>query len=106
MRYDAIDNTVRLIEEYYDNSAKKTNNVLATNQQYFKSLESIRDIVVVGHSLSDVDYPYFKEIIKYNKNSIELKWQISWYSPDDIRRIQRFISVMKIPSTNVSIFRT
>jgi len=106
MRYDAINNTVGIIEDYYDNSAKKTNDVLARNQQYFKSLGNIRDIVVVGHSLSDVDYPYFKEIIKFNRNSTELKWQISWYSADDIRRITRFLSMMKIPNTNAAIFRT
>lgn len=106
MRYDAIDNTVRIIEGYYDDSAKKTNDVLTTNQKYFKSLENVTDICIIGHSLSAVDYPYFKEIIKYNKNSDEIKWQISWYSPDDIGRIQRFLSVMKIPNTNVTIFRT
>ncbi|NLK52992.1 MAG: hypothetical protein GX295_11225 [Syntrophomonadaceae bacterium] len=106
MRYDAINNTVRMIEEYYENSAKKTNDVLVTNQQYFKSLEGIKDIVVIGHSLSVVDYPYFKEIIKYHRNSNGIKWQISWHSPDDIRRITTFLSVMKIPNKNVAIFRT
>ncbi|NLB91748.1 MAG: hypothetical protein GX786_11095 [Clostridiales bacterium] len=106
MRYNAINNAVRMIEEYYDDSAKKTNDVLATNQQYFELLESIRNVVVVGHSLSAVDYPYFKEIIKHNENGTELKWQISWYSPEDIRRIQRFLSVMEIPSANVAIFKT
>ncbi|AGL03681.1 hypothetical protein Desgi_4443 [Desulfoscipio gibsoniae DSM 7213] len=83
MRYDVINNTVGIIEDYYDNSAKKTSDVLAKNQQYFKSLENIRSIVVIGHSLSDVDYPYFKEIIKFNRNSTEVKWHISWHSVDD-----------------------
>jgi hypothetical protein len=106
MRYDAINNTVRMIEDYYDNSAKKTNDVLAKNLQYFKSLENIRDIVVIGHSLSDVDYPYFKEVIKFNRNSIGLKWHIGWHSADDLRRITRFLSVMNISNSNVEIFRT
>lgn len=106
MRYDAINNTVRMIEEYYDNSAKKTKDVLVRNQQYFKSLREIKDIVVIGHSLSAVDYPYFKEIIKYHRDSNEIKWQISWHSPDDIRRIKTFLSVMEIPNKNVVIFRT
>lgn len=106
MRYDAINNTVGLIEDYYENSAKKTSEVLAKNQLYFKSLEHIKEIIVIGHSLSNVDYPYFKEIIKYNRNSSELKWFISWYSTDDLRKITRFISAMNISSSNVEIFRT
>lgn len=106
MRYDAINNTVRMIEDYYDNSAKKTNDVLITNRQYFKSLGDVTDIVVVGHSLSDVDHPYFREIIKCNRNSDDIKWQISWHSPGDIRRILKFLSEMKIPSRNVAIFRS
>lgn len=106
MRYDAINNTVSLIENYYDESAKKTNEVLAKNQLYFKSLEDIKNIVVIGHSLSDVDYPYFKEIIKYNRNSTDMKWYISWYSVDDLKRIIRFVTEMHIPNMNVKIFRT
>lgn len=106
MRYDAINNTVRIIEDYYDESAKKTSEVLAKNQLYFKSLEDIKKIVVLGHSLSDVDYPYFREIIKHNRNSTEMKWYFSWYSVDDLRRITRFISVMNISNPNVELFRT
>ena len=106
MRYDAINNTVRLIEDYYEESAKKTKEVLAKNRLYFKSLEDIKEIVVLGHSLSAVDYPYFEEIIKYNRKNTDIKWYISWYSADDLKRIARFISEMHIPTTNVELFRT
>lgn len=106
MRYDAINNTVRIIEDYYDESAKKTSDVLAKNQLYFKSLADIKKIVVIGHSLSDVDYPYFKEINNNNRNSTEMKWCISWHSVDDLRRITKFVSVMDISNSNVGLFRT
>jgi len=105
MRYDAINNTVRLIEDYYEDSAKKTRDVLAGNQSYFKSLEGIKEIVVIGHSLAKADYPYFKEIIKDNSNSSELKWYISWYSTDGLQKIAGFVSEMNISSENVKLFR-
>ncbi|MBO1265081.1 bacteriophage abortive infection AbiH family protein [Proteiniclasticum sp. SCR006] len=105
MRYDAINNTVGLIEDYYENSAKKTSEVIIKNKSYFKSLEGIKNIVVIGHSLSKVDYPYFKEIIKYNTSSADLKWFISWYSSDGLRKITEFVSEMKIPNENVKLFR-
>ncbi|TCK93146.1 putative zinc ribbon protein [Natranaerovirga hydrolytica] len=105
MRYDAINNTVGLIEDYYENSSKKTSEVISRNQSYFKSLEGIENIVVIGHSLSKVDYPYFREIIKYNKSSSDLKWFISWYSMDGLKKIIEFVSEMKIPNENVKLFR-
>lgn len=106
MRYDAINNTVRLIEDYYEDSAKKTSEVLSRNQLYFKSLPDIKKIVVIGHSLSDVDYPYFEEIIKNNRNSAEMKWYISWHSAENLGKIKKFAEKMNIPSSMVEIFRT
>jgi hypothetical protein len=105
MRYDAINNTVGLIEDYYENSAKKTSEVISRNQSYFKSVEGIKNVVVIGHSLSKVDYPYFKELIKYNKDSSELQWFISWYSKDGLKKITEFVSEMNIPNENIKLFR-
>jgi hypothetical protein len=105
MRYDAINNTVGLIEDYYENSAKKTSDVIIKNQSYFKSLEGIENIVVIGQSLSKVDHPYFREIIKYNENSSELKWFISWYGSESLKKITEFVPEMKIPNKNVKLFR-
>lgn len=105
MRYDAINNTVSLIEDYFEESAKKTSEVISRNKVYFKSLENIKNIVVIGHSLSKVDYPYFAEIIQRNKRSSELEWFISWYSMDGLKNITEFVLEMKIPTENVRIFR-
>lgn len=105
-RYDAINNTASMIESYYDDSAKKTEDVLAKNNTYFKSLQDLEKIVVLGHSLSDVDFPYFKKIIKYNQNRTELNWVFSWYNIEDLKRIKRFVAIMNIPNSNVQLFRT
>lgn len=105
-RCDAIHNTVGMIENYYDDSAKKTNDILTENNSYFKSLQDLEKVVVIGHSLSDVDYPYFKKIIKYNHNGTELKWFFSWYNIEDLERIKIFVSAMNIPNSNVQILRT
>ncbi|SCL85458.1 hypothetical protein PP176A_0870 [Sporanaerobacter sp. PP17-6a] len=105
MRYDAIDNTVGIIEGYYDDSAKKTEEVLARNQEYFKSLGNIKDIVVIGHSLSEVDYHYFKKIINRNEDRSKMKWHISWHSIDGLKKIIEFSSVMDIDDTNIEVFK-
>lgn len=83
----------------------KNNQVLAENQSYLNSLDSIKEIIVIGQSLSNVDYPYFKEIIKNNSNGSKLKWFISWYDSDSLKSINKFVAEMQISTENVNIFR-
>lgn len=104
IRYYAIQEALGLIEDYYDNSAKKTEDVLKQNATYFKSLYDVEKIVVVGHSLSVVDYPYFKEIINSVFNKENLLWQISYYNNEDLNRISSFINKMNIKQEQVNLF--
>ena len=91
--------------EYYDTTTKKSDDVIKNNKDKFKNLTYIENVVVIGHSLSQVDYPYFKEIIKHNKNATNMEWYISWYSSGDLKRIDEFVSEMNVLSSNVEFFR-
>lgn len=104
-RYDAITNTVRIIEEYYDHSAKKTSDVIETNRKYFESLRDIDTIITIGHSMSEVDYPYFERIIQNNRSPQKIQWFISWYSADDMDRIKTFVERMNIHADQVHLYR-
>jgi len=104
IRYYAIQEALGLIEEYYDNSAKKTEDVLKQNKTYFETLYDVEKILVVGHSLSLADYPYFKEIINSNINKENLLWQISYYNNEDLKRINIFLDKMNIKSKQVTLF--
>jgi hypothetical protein len=53
-----------------------------------------------------VDYPYFKEIIKYNQNAADMNWHISGYSSGDLKRIKQFVSEINISNSKVNHFRT
>jgi hypothetical protein len=59
------------------------------NSDFFDSLKSIRYIVVIGHSLSDIDKPYFARVLqKVNKYA---QWFISAYSDSDKVNAKDFI---------------
>lgn len=105
VRYDGINNMVGTIEAYYDDSAKKTKDVLDNNKDYFKTLENIKDIVVIGHSLSDVDDPYFRQIINNNKDKSKINWYFSWYSTSGLERVIEFASKMNLDYKNISVFK-
>jgi hypothetical protein len=56
---------------------KKTDKIITENSARFNRYQNIEKIYVLGHSLADVDLPYFEVIYKSNKKA---KWYISYYN--------------------------
>lgn len=103
-RYYATMKALERIEQYYDDSAKKTEDVIRKYNN-FEDYSNTKTIVTIGHSLSFVDYPYFKKIIEVNNNAKDLQWYISYYSNNDIKRIREFVSEMNIDINQVKVFK-
>lgn len=60
---------------------------------HFNLLEKIKNVEhihVLGLSLSDVDFPYLEWLVRHTSNNCD--WEISWFSDEDKRRINKFIS--------------
>lgn len=103
-RYYAVDQLVGEIEEYYELAQKKTHEVLRRHHQQLVDLSQAQHFVVMGHSLSPVDYPYFEQLIRLHASKDHVQWQISYYSEQDLSRINQFTNAMKIPPDQVSLF--
>lgn len=99
----AIEGATRNLTWYDEETTKKTDEIIANHHTFFASLSNIENIVVIGHSLSPVDYPYFKEILKKTHNNIN--WIISWFSSRDLESIRTFSQEMGIEKTKISIFK-
>lgn len=104
--YDLHETAGNHLGTYYHFTSKKSSDVIKTNKDRFVALSNMEDVIVIGHSLSSVDYPYFKEIIKYNSDNSRLRWYISWHSIDGLKKITKFVSDMNIPRSNIILFRT
>lgn len=65
--YQAYDS----IAEIVNREQKKITEIITANKNYWASLINIDKIVVYGHSLSEVDRPYFKEIARYVRPEAE-----------------------------------
>lgn len=75
----------RIVDDYFSATFKPTEAIIANQQPFFKSLNSIRRIFVMGHSLSEVDAPYLKEIVK-NIDASSVIWKISYHGdPTEVR---------------------
>ena len=72
---DFLDNTanIRAIVDTVNNLEKKTKRIIADNKPFFDSLGNVNEVMVYGHSIEEVDMPYFEEV----KKNVDLnaKWQ-------------------------------
>lgn len=85
---------------YDESTTKNCDAIIKNHEQFFDGLSDMEEVYVIGHSLSEVDYPYFKEICKKS----DAKWYIGFHSLDDMKRLLVFVDVMGL--SKVTVFRT
>jgi len=97
--YDLENEDVRVIEgqeyinDFFRETFKPTDQILKKYKMFFSGLGAVDEILVMGHSLSEVDHAYFYEIIK-NVNPSKSAWKISYYKNKDT--IEKKFSKFKI----------
>jgi len=68
---------------------KDVNSIIRKNQLFFSTLEKIQKIYILGHSMNEIDEPYFLKI-KENVPS-NTQWMASYYSEKDRLRAEELI---------------
>ena len=71
---------------------KPVKEIIGENLGFFKNLQGINEIIILGHSLNMIDIPYFEKIKRYVAESS--KWKISFYN--DGEKASHLISLQKI----------
>lgn len=90
---------------YYEQVfTKHTPDIIKEKQSFFNKMDKILNIIVIGHSLSEVDYPYFEEIVKHNNG--KAFWHFGYHSLRDLNNILSFSENMKIKKNLYEVFRT
>ena len=67
---------------------KPTEDVYTNCPEAFKSLQGIDTIIVIGHSLSDVDIAYFRYMLYSIPDYVDIKWQYWIHSEEAIVKTQ------------------
>lgn len=96
----AIETACREARRYDDETAKKCDDIIKKHSDFFDGLCDIKEVFVIGHSLAEVDYPYFEEIAK----NCDAKWFIGYHSYDDIVRLAAIVEHLGL--SDVMVFRT
>jgi len=64
---------------------KDTAEIIEWYAGFFNNLSDISEIIVLGHSLNDIDIPYFDRV---NKAVGYATWTVSYYNSKEIPRMQ------------------
>ncbi len=59
---------------------KPVQEIMENNENYFKSLNDIEAVVILGHSLNDIDMPYFEKIFQSTESA---NWVVSYYEAEE-----------------------
>ncbi len=92
------------IDEYFSRTYKPTDRVISAHQDFFDSLSAVKRIYVLGHSLSEVDWPYFALIAEKTKAS-DPHWIASYYDETKVQLMKEAFSEFGLPATKVTYAR-
>ncbi len=84
------------VNGYFLSSFKNTEKIIEENSQYFRNIHDIKEIFIFGHSMSDVDMPYFEKISRVIKSDVN--WFVSYYDKNEKEEIEFALKHLNISS--------
>lgn len=89
-----------IIDQYFKATYKPTEEIIKANFEFFSSLLSIEEVYVLGHSMSNVDIAYFKELAK-SINSQNVKWRVSYFGDTELARHTETMNNLSINANSI-----
>lgn len=89
------------INHYFSATFKGTEQIIKSNEDFFTGLGNVDEVFVLGHSLAEVDLPYFQRLAESVKT--DAKWVATYYDPDDQQT--HYDTLTGLGITNVSVVK-
>jgi hypothetical protein len=91
----------QILDQYFEDTYKNTEQIVSENSRYFSSLRNVKEIYVLGHSLSIVDMRYFQVIAESIRK--DAKWVISFHSDDEKEKRKNIVINLGINPANIEL---
>lgn len=83
---------------------KRSTDIMDSNDSFYSVLENVSKIVIIGHSLSKVDMPYFHAIkAKSSKGTI---WEVGCFDEEAKKRADEFKNILGISDDKFKKFKS
>lgn len=88
------------ILSYYTKAFKNTASIIENNIAFFANLMEVEKVIVLGHSISEVDLKYF-EVLKAKLNE-NVFWNVSYYSELEKQEHKQTLLQLGINDNNIA----
>jgi len=92
------------IDNFFSKIYKDCETIILKNQDFFKKIKDVEEILIYGHSLSEVDKPYFEMITRIVNLSI-VHWTVSYYPDDKYKAHQLFLESIGIDKSMYKLIK-
>lgn len=79
---------------FYDMMRKHTEEIIQNHSTFFNNISKVDEVIVLGHSYNEIDFPYFNEIAKLVDK--KTKWTLSYFSDEDKQAAKKIMEELKI----------
>lgn len=93
-----------LLDRYFFETYKPTGSIIAKHAAFFDSLRHIKNIFVIGHSLSEVDMPYLERIAE-STSEPRPGWIVTFYSHSSVAKFKAALSSAGIAGSKVKYLK-
>lgn len=87
--------------KYFKDTYKPTKEVIDRHRNFFQKLEIISEIFILGHSLSQIDLPYFETIVHNLKEKV--RWTVTYYNSEEHTRHLETLMKLGIEKENINL---
>ncbi len=88
---------------YFKTSHKSTGEIKVKNKQFFTSIATVRKVIILGHSISKIDQPYFLEVIR--SVHPDTKWTVSYFGDTEKEERTRTLVNLGISESNIDLIK-
>lgn len=83
-----IEEGERIIKDYFEKTTKPVKQIIHRNKKFFyKMITEVTKLTIIGHSMNNIDYPYFHRIGNSIKDRAE--WTYYYHTTKDIENCLR-----------------
>lgn len=82
---------------------KLVSETVSQNKSFFENIKNLKNIIVYGHSLNQIDIAYFEEINKYAKKAI---WKVSFYGEHEKEHHLNVLKSIGIDEKKITMFNS
>jgi len=91
-----------LVNDYFGKTFKPSEKIIRDHRVFFDNLDIIEKVYVLGHSMSEVDLPYFEEVIK--KVSEDAEWTVTYYGESELEQHKETIKHLEVKNARFCTF--